>query len=202
MIFSSFIEKFTWENDFRKLNFSSMKEDTFFLYSSVSYISDTWPTYLECNLFITSLAPSLFPPYRYCDISTKAFVVPDMAERTTIFCCPSSVISLHTSFIRCGLPTEVPPNFNTFIFVVFICYSIVFISLDSEPAAVSGLTSVSVSSEFDISLRFSHLKMRPEYSVGHSRLWVIISIVVPDSQTFFNISIICRPVSGSRFLLG
>ena len=33
----------------------------------------------------------------------------------TIFCSPS-VINLATSFILCAEPTEVPPNFKTFIF--------------------------------------------------------------------------------------
>ena len=53
-----------------------------------------------------------FGNFSYTDnpkISTNVFVVPDMAESTTIFCSPS-VINLATSFILCAEPTEVPPK--------------------------------------------------------------------------------------------
>src|SRR5215471_1024157 len=55
-------------------------------------------------------------------ISTKALVVPDNALSTTIFGSLSAVINFATSCIRSGFPTEVPPNFITFIvqFSVFI----------------------------------------------------------------------------------
>ena len=49
----------------------------------------------------------------------RILLVPDIAERTTIFFSPS-VINLATSFIRCAEPTEVPPNFKTFIFVTVL----------------------------------------------------------------------------------
>ena len=58
----------------------------------------------------------------------QKIVVPDIAESTTIFCSPS-VINLATSFIRCAEPTEVPPNFKTFIFVpVLNDYILLFVS--------------------------------------------------------------------------
>ncbi len=62
-----------------------------------------------------------FSPSSFCffsslqDMSTNAFVVPDTAERTTSFLSLPE-ISFATACIRSGLPTEVPPNFNTFIF--------------------------------------------------------------------------------------
>ena len=49
-------------------------------------------------------------------ISTNAFVVPLMAESTTIFGSPS-LINPISACIRCGEPTEVPPNFIIFIMV-------------------------------------------------------------------------------------
>ena len=41
-------------------------------------------------------------------------VVPDIAESTTMFFF-SFAISWQTFFIRAGVPTEVPPNFKTFM---------------------------------------------------------------------------------------
>ena len=52
-------------------------------------------------------------------MSTNVLVVPDMAERTTILGW-SSEINFATSWIRCAEPTEVPPNFNTFISLLFL----------------------------------------------------------------------------------
>src|SRR5450755_3509638 len=50
-----------------------------------------------------------------CPISTRALVVPLRALKTTIFFSGSAVMSFATSCIRSGFPTEVPPNFITFI---------------------------------------------------------------------------------------
>src|SRR5690606_12179961 len=47
---------------------------------------------------------------------TRALVVPDSAESTTIFFPGVSRQRLATLFIRSGLPTEVPPNFRINIF--------------------------------------------------------------------------------------
>src|SRR5580704_11708192 len=48
-------------------------------------------------------------------ISTRALVVPLRALSTTIFGSASAVISWLTWYILSGFPTEVPPNFMTFI---------------------------------------------------------------------------------------
>ena len=43
-----------------------------------------------------------------------------MAESTTNTGSPDLVTSCATSFILCGVPTDVPPNFITFIFILFL----------------------------------------------------------------------------------
>jgi hypothetical protein len=62
-----------------------------------------------------STAFALFFDARFAEISTSVLVVPDTAERITIFLSPQ-VISLATACILSGLPTDVPPNFRTFIY--------------------------------------------------------------------------------------
>src|ERR1700730_1024909 len=52
-------------------------------------------------------------------ISTNAFVVPLRALKTTIFFSGSPVMSFATSCIHSGLPTDVPPNFITFMHSFF-----------------------------------------------------------------------------------
>lgn len=52
----------------------------------------------------------LGPSFINEEISTREFVVPDMAESTTML--PFSAVMIRqTSFILAGEPTEVPPNF-------------------------------------------------------------------------------------------
>ena len=58
--------------------------------------------------------------YKQLEISTKVLVVPDMADKTTILGWLSEEIKFATPWILSALPTEVPPNFNTFILDVFI----------------------------------------------------------------------------------
>ena len=54
-------------------------------------------------------------------MSTNELVVPDMAESTTNTGSPDLVTNLVTSFMRAGDPTDVPPNFITFIvFILFV----------------------------------------------------------------------------------
>ena len=47
-------------------------------------------------------------------------VVPDIAERTMKTCSPDSDTIAATDFMRSGVPTEVPPNFITFIVCIFL----------------------------------------------------------------------------------
>ncbi len=47
------------------------------------------------------------------------FVVPDIADNTTNTC-PSMLVAIDaTDFIRAGVPTDVPPNFITFMMLSF-----------------------------------------------------------------------------------
>src|SRR5580658_5052766 len=56
-------------------------------------------------------------------ISTRALVVPLRALSTTIFGSASAVISWLTWYILSGFPTEVPPNFMTFISLLLFFWS-------------------------------------------------------------------------------
>ena len=47
------------------------------------------------------------------------FVVPDIADNTTNTC-PSMLVAIDaTDFMRAGVPTDVPPNFITFMMLSF-----------------------------------------------------------------------------------
>jgi len=81
---------------------------------SVWYSSAMTPVYLARRPLSVSWAPGTLPLCRYCEISTRVLVVPAMAESTTTLR-PEAVMSEATSRMRAGVPTDVPPNFNTFI---------------------------------------------------------------------------------------
>ena len=48
--------------------------------------------------------------------------MPDIAERTTNTCSPDSETIEATDFMRSAVPTEVPPNFITFIILLFFYF--------------------------------------------------------------------------------
>ena len=85
-----------------------------FLLSSEVKSSAITCLYFVSSFPISKRAVSLFFWCKYFEISTNEFVVPDMADNTTIFCSPS-VINFITALIFSGEPTDVPPNFSTFI---------------------------------------------------------------------------------------
>ena len=72
--------------------------------------------YFASRRLMVSRAPSELWLYKYPAISTRVFVVPDIADRTTRFR-PAEETSSATCCILEADPTEVPPNFITFILI-------------------------------------------------------------------------------------
>ena len=66
-------------------------------------------------------------------ISTlRILLVPDIAERTTNVGSPDFVINFATLFMRSGEPTEVPPNFITFIILYIFNFQFSIINFHFE----------------------------------------------------------------------
>ena len=125
-------DKFSYLQSFYIDNFSE-KEEKIILAQGELISTYMVTLYLKEQGIKAALLPALD------FMKTDADAEPDMADRTTSFCCPSSVTRRLTSFILWGLPTDVPPNFSTFIMVVF---QFTFKKISSQLSIVNSQLSI------------------------------------------------------------